>query len=73
MLEHCMYCRKVMDFMEEYNISYEKIDISDEANERELISLGGKRQVPYMVDEEGGVQMYESLDIIEYLSKKIAQ
>jgi glutaredoxin 2 len=34
-----------------------------------LLKLGGKEQVPFMVDTDKGVMMYESEDIIEYLKK----
>lgn len=66
-LEHCGYCQKVMKFLDENNISYKKIDISNKANEESLIRIGGKRQVPFMMDKEHGIEMYESRDIIEYL------
>lgn len=66
-LEYCGYCQKVMKFMDENNIPYKKIDISDKANEESLIRIGGKRQVPFMIDREHGIEMYESNDIIEYL------
>lgn len=66
-LEYCGYCQKVMKFMDENNIPYKKIDILDKANEESLIRIGGKRQVPFMIDREHGIEMYESNDIIEYL------
>lgn len=67
MLDFCGYCKKVMAFMDEHGIPYKKIDISNKENEEMLIKLGGKRQVPFLVDKERGVEMYESNDIIEYL------
>ena len=67
MLEFCGYCKKVMSFMDEHGIPYKTIDISDKANEEELIRIGGKRQVPFLIDREKHVEMYESNDIIEYL------
>jgi glutathione S-transferase len=36
----------------------------------ELLQRGGKSQFPYLVDEEAGVEMYESGDIVAYLAKK---
>ncbi len=67
MLPTCPYCLKVMKFLDENNIPYQKIDISNPRNEEALIRIGGKRQVPFLVDKEHGVEMYESGDIIEYL------
>ena len=66
-LESCPYCRKVMDFLDKENIEYHKIDILDKESENSLIQIGGKRQVPFLVDVERNIQMYESKDIIEYL------
>ncbi len=66
-LEQCPYCKKVMAYMDENGIKYNKIDITDKASEDALIQLGGKRQVPFMVDKDRNIQMYESNDIIEYV------
>ncbi len=66
-LETCPYCKKVMAFMDEHNINYNKVDIADKANEDTLIQMGGKRQVPFLADRDRNIQMYESSDIIEYI------
>ena len=66
-LQTCPYCKKVLAFAEEKGISLNKIDIADSKHEETLITLGGKRQVPFLADNERNVQMYESSDIIEYL------
>ena len=66
-LETCPYCQKVMNFLEKENIDYMKIDISNKESEESLIKIGGKRQVPFLVDTDRNIQMYESNDIIEYL------
>ena len=66
-LENCSYCKKVMSYMDEHGIKYHKIDISNKASEDALIQLGGKRQVPFLVDKERNIQLYESNDIIEYV------
>ena len=64
----CPYCQRVLGEAEEMGIKMNLKDISaDEAVAAELIEVGGKRQVPYLVDEERGESMYESGDIIEYL------
>ena len=49
--------------LEERNIA--KIEYLDE-----LMEKGGKRQVPFLIDEEKGISMYESDDIIKYLEEK---
>lgn len=66
-LEYCPYCKKVIKFLDEQNIEYKKFDISDKESEEALIRIGGKRQVPFLVDSDRNIQMYESNDIIEYL------
>ena len=66
-LETCPYCKKVIDFLVKENMKYRKIDISNKESEESLIKIGGKRQVPFLVDTERNIQMYESNDIIEYL------
>lgn len=50
------------------NIEFNLKDISVDAGlAEELINRGGKRQVPYLVDEFARIEMYESDDIITYL------
>ena len=63
-LETCPYCKKVMAFMDETGMKYNKVDIKNKAAEDTLIQLGGKRQVPFLVDRDRNLQMYESDDII---------
>jgi glutaredoxin 3 len=71
---YCPYCRVVAKGLEKLTLEEGKhyrwinIEDSDEARE-ELIELGGKRQVPYMYDEEKKFGMYESADIVKYLQK----
>lgn len=67
--ETCPYCRKVMKFMEENCIEYMKNNISNPLYRDELVKLGGKEQVPFLYDTENEISMYESDDIIDYLSK----
>ena len=55
------------EFLENKDIHYRLINIANKESEESLIKIGGKRQVPFLVDNERNVQMYESDDIIEYL------
>ncbi len=70
-LESCPYCRKVMNFLDEKGVQYTKIDIKNKANEEALIKIGGKRQVPFLIDTDRNIQMYESNDIIENIKTVI--
>lgn len=67
----CPFCRRVVAVIE--RLQLEDVELRDivenEAFAVELLERGGKRQVPYLVDEEAGVAMYESDDIVAYLQK----
>ena len=54
----------IYKWIREYTLG---IDISNIESEDSLIKIGGKRQVPFLVDNERNIQMYESNDIIEYI------
>ena len=66
-METCPYCKKVMKYLDENNIHYNKIDTSNNDNALRLLSLGGKDQVPFLYNPETNEKLYESNDIIEYL------
>ena len=66
-LDNCPYCHKVLKFLDEHGFKYNKIDTSNKFSEEALIKLGGKRQVPFLIDKDRNIQLYESDDIIEYL------
>lgn len=72
-LESCPYCRKVMDFLNENDIEYNKFNISEPENYDNLMKIGGKSQVPFLDDEKNGVRMYESDDIIDYFRNSIKE
>ena len=62
----CPYCIKVMNFMDENNITIPLRDIvADESAAETLVAVGGKRQVPCLFID--GEPLYESGDIIEWL------
>ena len=70
--ETCPFCLKVMDAMK--GMGYKEgeditlVDAHQEENKERLLKLGGKTQVPFLVD--GDTTMYESDDITEYLNQK---
>ena len=67
MLEACPYCKKVVENLEEHNLEFRSLDISNPVNLDELLVLGEKEQVPFLVDTENNVKMYESDEIIQYI------
>lgn len=69
-LPTCPYCQKVRDFLNEQSIPFQELDITEEEHEKALVEKGGKRQVPFLVDEDADVSLYESDAIIEYLRAK---
>ncbi len=68
----CPFCRKTLEEAHALGVPLLVKDIHETEVADELIRLGGKKQMPYMVDEESGVSMYESEDIIKYLHQKFA-
>lgn len=63
----CQYCAKAISALDAHGLSFTKKNIADDAVREELVALGGKHQVPYLVD--GDVTMYESDAIVAYLEK----
>lgn len=70
----CPFCHRVIQIAENLNVEMEMKDISeDETALAELLEKGGMKQVPFLVDSEKGVSMYESSDIIDYIREYYAQ
>jgi glutaredoxin len=69
MLETCPYCHKVMDYLDKYEIPYNKLDISKPENLANLMKLGGREQVPFLHNRTLNNTLYESDKIIDYITK----
>ena len=65
----CPFCEKVQQVITNFGIVVEEKNIANPDIARELIALGGKQQVPYLVDTDHNVAMYESDDIVAYLTE----
>ncbi len=63
----------VLHKVDELGIEIDEQNIADEGVIDALIAHGGKQQVPYLVDAECNVAMYESADIVEYLDKRFGE
>lgn len=62
----CPFCVRVLRFLEGSDLEVATRDISsDPAAREELVSVGGKQQVPCLFID--GRPLYESADIIDYL------
>lgn len=67
----CPFCARVLAVVDAYEIPCTQKNIADDGVLDELESLGGKRQAPFLVDED--IMMYESDAIIAYLEGKFQQ
>lgn len=66
--ENCPFCRRIMPVLDRINVEVEIKDLNDnEEYVAELVEKGGKQQVPFLVDTDKDVAMYESDDIIKHL------
>lgn len=64
----CPFCQRVLQMAENLNVALDLRDISEDADSAaELLEIGGKSQVPFLVDTDRGESMYESSDIVDYL------
>lgn len=68
-IENCPYCRLVREVFTELDLDAEVYPCpkSGERFRPTVVERGGKAQFPFLVDPDTGVEMYESLDIIDYL------
>ena len=74
--EGCPHCGTVREKLSELGVSYVSHNprlpgdvgggVTNEVTYEEL-TAGGEDQIPYLVDTQRGVTMYESDDIVEYL------
>lgn len=72
-LDGCPYCEKVADRLDELDIPYETEWTEAMHSERnEVKRVSGQRGVPVIVDDDTGVTMAESDNILEYIEKTYA-
>ncbi|MFB6185407.1 MAG: glutaredoxin family protein [Halobacteriaceae archaeon] len=72
-LEGCPYCEKVEDKLDELGISYTTRWVEGLHSKRnEVKRVSGQRQVPVLIDENRGVTMAESENIVAYIEKTLA-
>ena len=74
-MEGCPYCRLVREALTELNLDVE-IYPCPKQGERyriDVIKIGGKAQFPFLTDPNTATEMYESLNIVEYLFETYGQ
>lgn len=62
---NCRYSAHALAAMDIYNVPFEEKNISDPKNDVELMELGGRHKVPFLID--GDVKLYESEAIAQYI------
>lgn len=66
----CPFSQHVLGEAEALGLHFNLKDIaSDPVLADELITQGGKRQTPFLIDTDMGVKMYESEDIVAHLKE----
>lgn len=65
----CVFSQRVLGEAEELGVSFNLKDVTDAVLLTELFDIGGKSTVPFLVDEERGVAMYDSNEIISHLQQ----
>ncbi|MCU4739935.1 glutathione S-transferase N-terminal domain-containing protein [Halobacteria archaeon AArc-m2/3/4] len=72
-LDGCPYCEKVADRLDELDVEYESVWTDAMHSDRnEVKRVSGQRGVPVLVDEDRGVTMSESANILEYVERTLA-
>jgi len=70
---HCPYCKRVIATINQLKltVTYKDLDVHEKLR-KELVTGGGKQQVPCLLITERGKSdrwLYESQDIIDFLKK----
>jgi len=64
---NCSFCDRVKEEGAHLGIEFNERNAADEGIIEEIVEKGGKRQVPFLVDDEAGVSLYGSDEIIAHL------
>jgi glutaredoxin len=72
-LEGCPYCEKVHDALEAHGVDYETHWVEGLHSARDEVKrVSGQRGVPVLVDDDHGVTMNESDNILQYVERTLA-
>jgi glutaredoxin len=72
-LDGCPFCEKVSDALDEHGIDYETEWVDALHSDRDVVKrVSGQRGVPVLVDEERGVTMSESDNVLDYVERTLA-
>lgn len=71
-LDGCPYCEAVTDELDDHGIEYDTKWVEALHSKRnEVKRVSGQRGVPVVVDEDRGVTMSESENILEYVERTL--
>ena len=72
-LDGCPYCEAVHDALEEHGIDYDTTWVDGRHSARDEVKrVSGQRAVPVLIDDEHGVTMSESENILTYIERTLA-
>ncbi|MFB6217571.1 MAG: glutathione S-transferase N-terminal domain-containing protein, partial [Halobacteriaceae archaeon] len=72
-LQACPFCERVVRRLDELGLDYRSRFVEPMHSDRNAVKrVSGKRTVPAIVDENTGVTMSESANIVEYLDATYA-
>jgi len=72
-LDGCPWCEKVSDALDDAGIEYETEWVDALHSDRDEVKrASGQRGVPVLIDEERGVTMAESANILQYVERTLA-
>jgi glutathione S-transferase len=73
-LQGCPFCERVVRVLQEQGVPYRSRFVEARHSRRDVVKrLTGARTVPALVDENTGVTMSESANIVEYLEATYGQ
>lgn len=72
-LDGCPYCERVHEALDESGVDYDTEWVKPLHSERDEVKrVSGQRAVPVLVDENAGVTMGESENIVTYVETTLA-
>ncbi len=72
--EQCPYCKKVREKLTELNLDYICRNVRKHTKKREILNvLGGKDQVPLLLDMDSQFLLYGSDEIVKFLHENYSQ
>jgi glutaredoxin len=72
-LDGCPYCEKVHDALDAEGVDYDTVWVEAlHSGRNEVKRVSGQRGVPVLVDDDHGVTMAESDNILRYVERTLA-